>query len=339
MTKRAPGWLRMTAIAIGFLAVAGAELGSRLIVRSRTPANMVFREDVIYSFEPGTLAHNTRMNDVGCIGDDAVGGSNETLRILLLGGSTSFSQLYVDTVRATISADFPGRDTRVMSCGKPRYTSQINRNLLETLLPTFGPDVVVTYLGINDNIYNSAPNAARVPRVGYFNWKDSNRSIFWELLRHHFYTRVVEVEPDFETGALRSLPLLRDNLSAIIQSAHEARAEVVVATFTLGWPTVDPELRKAILHWEPQMRHFWGNVPSTVRGVTEHNEAIREIAEDQEVTLVDFAGSVPATGEFFGDICHLKPAGVELLGQAVASGIVESLRGRGGRGQIDEPTR
>ena len=73
------------------------------------------------------------------------------------------------------------------------------------------------------------------------------------------------------------------------------------------------------------MRHFWGNVESTIRAVDAHNTVIEQIAIQRDIELAPVARMIPRSGEYFNDICHLTAIGNEILAKTVATSIVRTI--------------
>jgi hypothetical protein len=307
---------------LSFLAL---EVASRILVALRTPPGIRFEEGILYSYAPHTPIQGTALNDVGCIGDDALPGKTAVAapetRVLLLGGSTSFSERYVSSVRDSLQAMHPHGRFRVMSCGRPRYTSWVNRVNLERNAAVWSPDVVVFYEGINDNIYNSFPWLDGAPTVGYFDAKSFRSSLLLDLIRYHAVDKALRSVPDFETRPLRSPGIFEENVRGIVEIARRRNAAAVLATFAIALPTSDEKLLARIRSEEPVMRHFWGNVPSTVAGVRAVNLVVEDLARRLDVPLVRVAEAIPRDGVHFADICHLTDAGNEILGRLVASSV------------------
>ncbi len=307
-------------------ALATAELGARLVIRTRTPAGMVFDPEILYTYRPDSRAGSVHVNALGCIGDDLRGSSRP--RVLLLGGSTSFSTGYVDAVRRRLRHGLALPGAAVMSAGKPRYTSAVNRNVLARLAPVTEPDAVVVYLGINDTIYDSFPWVDDIPRVGYFDWRDPSRSLLLTLLDYHLVDKRLRSRPDFGPAELRSPAILRRNVEAILDLTDRVGARGVLSTFAIALPTSDRRLAQRVADDEPVMEHFWGRVGSTRLAVEAHNRVMRSLATAHGVALADVAAAIPRDGDHFVDICHLRPAGNEILGRHVADAVAEALRGR-----------
>ncbi len=304
------------------LALFVAECGARAVLAVNAHPGMVFDDEIIYTGEPHGLLFGVALNDVGCIGPDVrVPKRAEERRILLLGGSTSYATDYVDSVRETVSRNNPGLVVSVVSCGKPRYTSWVNMVNFRDRLVRYSPDVVVTYLGINDSIYNSFSWVEGLPDIGFFDWRSARRSAFLALLRYHVVDKRLRSTPDFPAGPLRSAAMLRENIEAIIATARSAGTRVVLSTFAIALPTDDPKLRARILADEPLMRHFWGNIDSTVRAVREHNEVMVALAAAHGLSLARPERVLRRDSGYFKDICHMEQPGKALLGEAIGDAI------------------
>ncbi|PWB74604.1 MAG: hypothetical protein C3F15_07600 [Holophagae bacterium] len=314
----------LLALAALLLSLAAAELAARALVFARTPKGMVFDPEIIYSYRPRAEVGGIVLNDVGCVGDDLAGSADADLRVLLLGGSTSFSQGYVDTVRARLRARLAGAEVAVMSCGKPRYTSATNRVILDRMLPRLRPTAVVLYLGINDNIYNTFPWVDSLPDVGYFDWRSPRESLLVRMVRYHLLEKRLWSRPGFGPGELRSVAILTDNVEAMVGAATAAGAQVVLCSFAVALPTDDPGLEARIRSQEPVMEHFWGHVDSTLLGVAAHNRAIAEIASRRGLPLAPVASLIPRDSRHFLDLCHLTAEGNRILGEAVADALAGS---------------
>ncbi len=300
------------------LCLAAAEGATRALLWWNTPLGMVFRDDLIYTYAPFSEVADLRLNDLGCVGDDLGGRSDDEALALLLGGSTSFSQAYVDAVRGRLAERFPDVPFRVISCGKPRYTSHMNRVQLDEILTRTRPDVVALYLGINDNIYNSFPWVEELPRVGYFDWKSPRTSVFGEMVRYHLVDKRLRSTPEFDEASLRSRDIFRRNVVAMIDAAQARDSEVVLSTFAVALPTDDPQLDARIRASEPIMQHFWGRIGPTLLGVTAHNDVMRSLATQRDLPLAPVASQIPHDGRHFSDLCHLTEEGNRRLGRTMA---------------------
>lgn len=319
-------WLRPAiALTVLLLCLGLVEVAARVLVAARTPEGMVFDPELVYDLAPGSAPWGMRLNSLGCIGDELVPPDTGDVTVLLLGGSTSFSPAYVDAVRRRLLEVVPGRQVRVMSCGRPRYTSYLNAVRFDRLAGRIRPTAVVLYLGINDAVYDTFPWLEARPDVGFFDWRDSRRSLFLRLLRYYVIEKELRARPDFGPDQLRSPGILSASVERVIASARRVGTEPVLATFALAVPTRDDRLAARIAGLEPRMEHFWGQLGSTRLAVAAHNAVIQGIAGRERLSLARVDGAIPRDSEHFGDLCHLTPKGDEILGRVVADAVRDAL--------------
>jgi hypothetical protein len=299
-----------------------AETYSRYYIYKRTPSDYLFDEKIIYTVKPYGKIFNAPVNDIGCIGPDItqLKRHNEK-RIILLGGSTSFSTDYVDKVSRDVSSHNPEYDIKVVSCGKPRYTSYINLVNLKHYLLKYSPDVIVLYLGINDSIYNNFHWVDELPDIGYFNWRSFKGSMFFQLLKYHIIDVLIRSNPDFMNGPLRSVPIFKANISSIIEIAHANNVKVILSTFAVSYPTEDEILRKKIESKKWKIQRFWGTINSTIYAVKKHNEVMEVLARQYKLPVARIDTLLPANSKYFRDICHMTKEGKSIMGSTIANAI------------------
>ncbi|NVJ48570.1 MAG: hypothetical protein HWE07_15655 [Cytophagia bacterium] len=295
------------------------EVVCRGLVYWSTPEGLRFDKELMYTGEPNSPLFREVMNDIGCIGpnwqEEKKAGEK---RVLLLGGSTSFSKGYPAYLQASLTNLHPGMDFTVVSCGKPRYTSYINKVNFEDNLLQYNPDIVVLYMGINDAIYNSFPWLNAKPEVGYFNWKSLSRWISYDLFKYHLVDKVLRSQPEFSDGEIRSKAIIMENVREIIEIAQSNSVEVVLSDFALGYPTGDTALKSKIMQMEPTMKHFWGSVASTKYAVKMHNSVMEQLAAEYRLPVARVAASIPQNSEYFVDICHMTDKGKRLLAKEIS---------------------
>ena len=183
-----------------------AELGCRIFLCFRTPDAMVFDREIVYSYQPKSVAIDVVLNDIGCIGDDVLVAKAEgETRVLLLGGSTSYSKYYTDRLREELNRKNPSSNFKVISCGRPRYTSYVNLVNYQRVSKLVNPELVVLYLGINDNIYNSFPWLEDVPSVGFFNWASTSSLVSLELFKYFLLQKKIFFKSDWSESVRVSL--------------------------------------------------------------------------------------------------------------------------------------
>lgn len=291
----------------------------------RTPGEMLFQPDIIYSYQPNSAPNGVALNNIGCIGDDAtVNNDPLELRVLLLGGSTSFNEHYVRSVDQFLTARLPARRPSVFSCGRPRYTSYLNRVNLERHLLQYRPDVIGLYLGINDNIYNTFPWLSELPEIGFFNWREPSASLFYRMLRYYLFDKKLRSTPHFAGKKLRSEDILRQNVARIIEIAKANNAIVILSRFALAFPAEDSPLAAKLEKSEDEMKHFWGDLPSTVYGVERHNAVLRELADQHGLQYA--IPQIPKDSRHFVDLCHLTARGAAIQGESLAAAALAAIK-------------
>ncbi len=315
----------LLALTVLVLALALVEVASRVLVAVRTPDGLRFDPELVYDLAPFSRPWGVQLNALGCIGDELTPSDGQSLDVLLLGGSTSYSPPYVDAVRRRLRETFPGQRVRVMSCGRPRYTSHLDAVLFDRLAERLRPTAVVLYLGINDTIYDTFPWLGPVPEVGIFDWRDPRRSIFLGLLCYYVVDKELRARPGFGLDDLRSPRILRQSVERVIATARRIDATPVLSSFALALPSDDPALADRIARLEPRMEHFWGRVPSTCLAVVAHNRVLEGIAEREGLVIARVDGAIPRDHEHFGDLCHLTPAGNGILGRVIADAVHDAL--------------
>jgi lysophospholipase L1-like esterase len=212
----------------------------------------------------------------------------------------------------------------VSSCGKPRYTSYINRKLLEEEFSDLKPDVVVLYMAINDNIYNTFPWLSDLPTVGFFDWADFRTSLLWSFTKYHVIDKKLRSNPEFTN--IRSERIFKRNVREIIEIARRRGARVVLSTFAISYPPADAALAERLRTNEPTMEHFWGKLGATVRGVQTHNDVMRRLSAVKHLPLADVADSIPKDSQHFIDLCHLTEAGYAKVVAALVPSIAEVIQ-------------
>ncbi len=73
-----------------------------------------------------------------------------------------------------------------------------------------------------------------------------------------------------------------------------------------------------------QPNEIWGRTEHLLAGLAAHNQAVRGLAEQMKLGLVDGEAAVPKSADQFIDLCHLAPAGVGSLTRALAPAILKA---------------
>jgi len=291
----------------------------------KNTGGMVFDKDIVYTYKPNSISENVKLNNLGAVGDDlSLEKDGNEIRIILLGGSTSFNEEYVAIVKRIVSARHRDLSVKVVSWGKPRYTSYNNKVNFEKNILSYKPDIVALYMGINDNLYNAFPWLDGLPDIGYFNWCTVNESIAVKLVKYFFIDKRIRSKPDFSANEMRSKDIFRSNITAIIKMARQNNVGVILSTFAISYPSDDQLMLKILKSKEKQMEHSWGKTESAVMGVMEHNKIVRQLSGQYKLPLALNYELIPKNSIYFIDMCHFTPKGIELLGTNMANTILQS---------------
>src|SRR5262249_2220839 len=119
-------------------------------------------------------------------------------------------------------------------------------------------------------------------------------------------------------GDIRTRQAFHDNLEEIVTTAKTKGERVMLMTFAYHVPP-DYSLeafRNKALDYDAHICpvELWGKREYVIKGMDEHNQAIREIvARHPEVIFVDQQARMPKSRTTFDDCCHLTYAGRTLF--------------------------
>jgi lysophospholipase L1-like esterase len=226
-----------------------------------------------------------------------------------------------------------GFHVETINAAVPGYTSENARALFETELSRFDADYFFVYLGWND-LFHYGPESLpleRVERAGY------QLNPIQRVLSHVYSLRMLfatefllsRYQPTVNAALDERERTLYDNyrpqhfynnLHAILRLAKKRYPHVYVmtmATITNGSPTPD-ELRKA--HFPKGMSK---NVHKLDIAVTAYNEAIRTVARDEDVPVLDFFDLFNSheSRTLLVDSCHFLPKGAARAARLIANEI------------------
>lgn len=311
---RRMGWLVAMAVLLG----VSVEVGSRV-------AHDVTRGTVIdgaglYRFPPRAVVwggHPT--NDLGFFGDDlAVPKPADAYRVLLMSDSTSLAISLPRIIQHELAQRIPTRTVEVNLVSPPRYTTTHNLDLLRRALLDLEPDLVVMYVGISDNLFNTT-DGDRHANPGIFDSRALG-SVALQMGLYQFFERPRRTT-DFTRGELPSAAIFEANVREIIRLTRDAGGEVLLLPVAISQPTDDSRLQARTEAHHRDIEHNWGDLASTVRGVRTHRDILAALARDESVPIADPTSVLPRDGSTFRDICHLTPTAHERLGAWVAATI------------------
>ncbi|MEM8884657.1 MAG: hypothetical protein AAGD14_11350 [Planctomycetota bacterium] len=269
---------------------------------------------------------------------------DETLDILLLGGSTMF--LAQKTLEEELARRVAG-PWRIHNGAMTAHTTWDSRYKYKHLADQRF-DLVVVYHGINDVRANNCPPEMFRDDYGHYSWyrrvlpyeSGSDRWVVLPLTLRYIVDRVgprwglVDVMPTSEPPApwlhhaaeVRSRAPFRANLEWIADRARERGDPLVMLTFAIH---VDPnytdeDFLAGKLAYQPPLAQaisVWGDHEHVRSGVLVHNEVTRDVARRENMQLVEMIDAVPREARYWRDVCHFTPEGKRVWAQALVSAL------------------
>ncbi len=264
------------------------------------------------------------------------------VRIFFLGGSTtewkdSTGEDWPSRVEKILKPRFPELAIESYNQGKEWYSTQhILINYLLNLR-RYKPDLVVVMEAINDLLHNADFNYFSVDtfKEDYSHFygpvtrlvrRQSFYQFFGEQLSRLWYF------PGRESVEVSEFPGLLSytrNLKSIVELASLDSTRVVFMT--------QPNLYKesmsneehaalAMLNTEAVGPHKKWSFDTARRGMSAYNQALKDFAAREKISLIDLETAVPKQLQYFNDDVHYKDAAYPLVAAAVAEGLQSSLK-------------
>jgi acyl-CoA synthetase (AMP-forming)/AMP-acid ligase II/lysophospholipase L1-like esterase len=241
----------------------------------------------------------------------------EELRIIVAGAS-SVVGFYAETNADTFSSlleqklrqNVTGRPVNVVNAGVPGYTLKEMERLIDHVLIGLQPAVIIIYPGFNDmftksclskNTMNGFP-VATIP-----NW-----TITREIISKN--TNILREQPVWANAINPKETFPSDyvpTLNRIVTKLSDAKIELVLVTSARAYKNVDPVKRVKLA----KLAHEFLHSPQcfSLDGLLEagklYNDAIRSVAMQRRVPLIDLASAMPGGLEYFHDDSHFTSKG------------------------------
>ena len=254
-------------------------------------------------------------------------GEKKGYRILLLGGSTTYTTGVDSWTKDVARCMEKELDAEVINCGMMGWSSWESMINFAIRGVDLKPDMIIVYHGINDvhtrmvdPDYFTGDNSGRRSQ-----WDDSQPVIFKSMLvrllsggncaildkyvgtKHCVSGSGVKNEKIGRIGATieeviqkNSTVYSERNLKNIIGIAREHGIRVVLATF--AYCPTKTLMKKDIYR----------------QAIAEHNDTVRAVAGDYGVELYDFAAEMPIDEKYWKDGVHVNEAGSRLKGKLFA---------------------
>ena len=270
-----------------------------------------------------------------------------TVRVAAVGDSTTFGMeaatdeaVWVARMTAQLNAPDTGLHYDALNAAVPGYMLETSRLCLAERVAPFDPDVVVIYQAAADIAAHGQRQFP--PQVQE---SDSSASLARFAQRYCLLLNLIRVNTVAFT-ARNTAPRRHEQLD---ERGVEAYADEVRATVELcrqrGWRVLlctcprafgDPDAPAD--QYVLAQTALANNPVLSLAGLNDaydrYNDAVRAVARESDVALVDLDRLVPKRREYFVDSVHLNDAGHDLVGEAVAK-VILSLERDGSSAQVD----
>jgi lysophospholipase L1-like esterase len=333
-------------------------------IRSSFPPNLRVRlstEEGLPGMDGSETTFST--NNVGLRGDSlAMPKPDDELRVFVVGGSTT-ETLYLDDRQALtrilqdrLDTVVSGKRVKVYGAGKSGARSYDHVEMIAHRLVHLDPDALIVFAGINDlraamygRDFLMLPPALGAPdtewslmqltrfamtefqlgrRLFSLLKPDEYRDAVEQITLRSNFRRSVEMRealPVSVSPPRTDVTRYRANLISIVGIARSHGIDLIFLTQATTWNSrVDSTIAK--WHW------MTGGPDSAYReealdeAMEAYNDAVRAVATEFDVPLLDLARVLPKSGEYFYDDVHFNPRGAETVGARLASFVSENTR-------------
>lgn len=246
------------------------------------------------------------------------------VRIAFVGGSTTYDG-YPALVGERLQARFGAARIEVVNLGIPASNSGTSLVMARRFMPQIRPQLVVVYHGFNDLVYWRAREraSARLER-GEVEPDDPaivvmppSRGLL-SLLRGGD-----EFDAPLEPA---SLDAIMANYASFAALGQELGYSLSVSTFAApSYAELDTAERD---YFDAELRYLWpvlGSIDRYADDLARYHAALRELAEQRGLGLIDVAAQVRGGRESFADNCHLSEAGRARHADAVATALAPAV--------------
>ena len=284
-----------------------------------------------------------------------LGGS--TTECLLLPEEKTFAALVEDK----LTRAFPGKRFESINQGISGYLAADSLAVLLYKVLYYQPDTVIVMHGINDMRYGLTPSYDPVRRRGYdkylyrLNYREPlsasvsgilKHSLFFTLIKWRIWNRFFPPEPerfktvfeDLQEKRLRrrQIPFtephpskgLEDFLKNLREMIWVCRGHgvrlLLMTEPSIYTPSVQPEIEKQLWMGLIQRVPPPVNLPSPFfyKEMSRFNDALRKLAKEEGVELIDLEKSIPKTAGYFYDDAHFKELGAAKAAEVIAGYLI-----------------
>lgn len=262
------------------------------------------------------------------------------LRIACLGGSTTFGfgataddRTYPAVLEALLRAAAPGRSIEVLNAGVPKWSTRASLDHFVARLAPLGFDVVVLGEALNDLYAGwkpeylarcALPPGEPLPPGPLDRLERASALARW-------VARSVEkraLARKWSTSSPEGLEAYRGTLRAAVRAFRAHGARPVLCTYpSVLPPTVEEAARvgfDAHFSLESMLKRCPFEYGALREGLIAYNDAIRAVAREEQVDLVDLDALVPDDPRLYMDPIHHDDDGQRAMAQAVADHLLRA---------------
>lgn len=271
-----------------------------------------------------------RSNSLGLRGPEPSHAQNPNrVRIVLLGASTVMGATASDNehtlshlLELELRRRLTGIDVEVINGGISGYTLADQQAMLEDLLASLRPDLVVVYPGFNDFGGYCRPQSRRqppalrgLPKLQMPDWWMTDDLVLWntEGLRRAPPVVVGTKDPD-----AMNLSVYRARVGSLIQSARSRGEPLIVATVARSFRREQPTQTQQALSAQIRRLLPCFTLDGMHRLFERHNEVLKAEAAAAKVPVIELDKIIPGGSRYFSNTTHFADEGEEAAAEALA---------------------
>jgi len=255
---------------------------------------------------------NIIINSKGFRGDEfSAKKPHDTIRIFCMGASSTFGygippkELYNQKLEKMLTYSFPLKRFEVINAGVSGYTVLQGLRLLQGEIINYDPDVITVYFGWNEHSLSLVSDKEQVilNKEIFVLQEFLEKSELYKFFRNSIFYFRVGVNKILKGQGRRelrvSLPDFKDNLKGIVKFTRGRGIKVYLLTAPIN---------EHIASRQEMSMHL------------EYNIAIRDIAAEQNVPLIDIAeifGKKEHNDDLFLDVRHPSSKGCQCIAEAI----------------------
>jgi lysophospholipase L1-like esterase len=271
----------------------------------------------------------------------------DVYRIVCLGGSSTYGnqlsnyETWPAQLERLLNSQQQGMHLEVINAGVGGYTTMESLiNLVTRVLP-LEPNMIIIYHAFNDFKPNRFPNF----KSDYTNWRSRERtpkkhilnilsskssfarnmvSLYRKLsryldkrLKYHLPTTGLR---RYDTVSEEGIESFKRNLRTMIYVTRGYGITPVISTFCLLLNEENlqahPEKFEGLLDYIPTLTYA-----GVLDAKRRYNQALREVAKQEKVLLIDNSLLIPETLQYQYDSCHFTAAGARLIAENFSQAI------------------